>query len=344
MTSRERVAAAFAHKNPDRVPMWCGASPEFWTKAKASLGLDDEQLRIRLHDDFRRIEPSDTLRQNRKGTWGTTVFGIEREGIGYGQPTSHPLAGATLDQIHAYAWPNPARMDASHLRANAESYKGQYAIMIGPWSPFFHDLVDMVGMENMYMMMYDQPEVLDAVVSHLVAFYFAVAERSFQAAAKQSDIFFFGNDFGSTMGPLMAPEQFERFFLPHMKRLIGLAHDFGLKTMMHCCGGVRELIPLMIGAGLEGLHAVQPSCRGMELAALKRDFGDKIVFNGAIDSQRVLIEGSVEFVRSQTRKVLDIMMPGGGYIAGASHDWVLEETPLENILAMYDTVLEFGRY
>jgi uroporphyrinogen-III decarboxylase len=82
----------------------------------------------------------------------------------------------------------------------------------------------------------------------------------------------------------------------------------------------------------------------MELVTLKRRFGDKILFNGGIDSHHVLILGTPEFVREETRKVLDIMKTGGGYVAGASHDSILEETPLENVLAMFDTIREFGSY
>jgi uroporphyrinogen-III decarboxylase len=69
-----------------------------------------------------------------------------------------------------------------------------------------------------------------------------------------------------------------------------------------------------------------------------------MVFNGAIDSHHVLIEGTPQTVRQKTREVLEIMKSGGGYIAGASHDTILEETPLENVLAMFDTTREFGSY
>ena len=79
----------------------------------------------------------------------------------------------------------------------------------------------------------------------------------------------------------------------------------------------------------------------MELATLKREFGAKMVFDGAIDSQHVLIDGNPAFVREQPRKVLDIMAPGGGYIAGASHDTILGETPIENVLAMCDAIREY---
>ena len=132
--------------------------------------------------------------------------------------------------------------------------------------------------------------------------------------------------------------------LPHLERLARLGHAYGLKVMMHCCGGYAPLIPQMIEAGLDGLHAVQPSCDGMDLATLKRSFGDKILFNGAIDSHHALIRGTPESVREETRRVLDIMKTGGGYVAGASHDYILEETPVENVFAMFDAIAEFGRY
>ena len=347
LTSRQRVRAVFAHDEPDRAPCWCGASPEFWSKAKAELQLDDEALRVRLGDDFRRVfaryagpefpltHPDATCR---------TVFGVERHGIGYGQPLGHPLAEATLEEVHEYPWPDPAWMDVSHVKADAESWAGQYAILGGDWSPFFHDAIDLLGMEGLYMKMYDQPELVDAMLAHMVDYYAAVSQRIFDAAADAIDVFFIGNDFGSQMGPLLGPDLFDHFILPHLARLIDLGHQYGLKVQLHCCGGIAPLIPSLIGAGLDGLHAVQSSCRGMDLATLKAQFGKQMVFNGAIDSHHVLIEGTPETVRRDTREVLEIMMPGGGFIAGASHDTILQETPVENALAMFDAIREFGVY
>jgi len=345
MNSRVRVLTAFEHEEPDRVPVWCGSSPEFWEKAKRMLGLDDEGLRRRFGDDFRRVYaqyvgPEFPLSP---GIKSRTVFGIERSGIGYGQPINHPLANASMTEVHKYPWPDPAWMDVSGIHADAEKYGGQYAILGGEWSPFWHDVIELLGMRNMYVKMYREPELADAIFEHAVDYYVAVSQNIFEAAADVIDIFFIGNDFGSRNGPLLSEKLFRRFVLPHLKRLIDLGHAYGLKVMLHCCGGFFELIPSMIEAGLDGLHAVQPSCRGMDLARLKADFGDKILFNGAIDSSW-LIFGTPSFVRSTAREVLQIMMPGGGYIAGASHDYVLEETPVENMLAMFDTVREYGRY
>ena len=346
MTFRERVMAAFAHREADRVPRWCGASVEFWEKAKRELMLDDEALRVRFGDDFRRVfaryaGPEFKLAE---GSTCRTPFGVQRHGMGYGQPISHPLRGATLRQVHDYPWPDPKWMDVSHLRAEALAWGRQYAILGGDWSPFWHDAIDLVGMEDLFFRMYDEPEAVDALMRHMVDYYAAVSQRIFDAAGDALDVFFIGNDLGSQTGPLLSPALFRRFVLPHIKRLIDLGHAYRLKVQMHCCGGFAPLIPDLIAAGLDGLHAVQPSCAGMDLATLKRDFGAKILFNGAIDSHHILIAGTPDLVRAKTRVVLDIMKPGGGYIAGASHDSILEETPVENVLAMFDTIREHGRY
>jgi uroporphyrinogen decarboxylase len=319
---------------------------EFWTRAKRELGLDDEGLRLRFGDDFRRVfaryaGPDFPLSE---GATYRTVFGIERHGMGYGQPLSHPLADATLTQVHEYPWPDPGWMDVSRIRADAQKYGRQYAILGGDWSPFWHDAIDLLGMEGLLIKMYDEPDVVDAVLGHLVDYYAAVSKRIFDAVADCLDIFFIGNDFGSQTGALIGADLFKRFLLPHLERLIRLGHGYGLKVMLHCCGGIAELIPDMIDAGLDGLHAVQPCCRGMDLRKLKADFGGKILFNGAIDSHHVLIEGTPSSVREKTRQVLQIMMPGGGYVAGASHDTILDETPLENVLAMFDAIRDYGRY
>ena len=347
MTSRERVLATFAGDLPDRVPRWCGASVEFQAKAKGELALDDEALRVRFGDDFRRVfavdRGNDAPFEHGEAT-SRTVFGVERHGLGYGQPLDHPLKGAAPADVHGFPWPDPDRMDVASLVGQAEQYGGRYAILGGDWAPFWHDAIDLLDMEYLYMQMYDAPELVDAVMGHIVDYYAAVNERIFAAAGDVIDIYFIGNDFGSQTGPLLSPAMFERFLLPHLKRLLGQARDCGLKTQLHCCGGIEPLIGMLVDAGLDALHAVQPSCLGMDLAALKARFGRRIVFNGAIDSHHVLIDGTVETVRAATREVLDIMMPGGGYVAGASHDTILEETPVENVLAMFDTVREYGVY
>jgi uroporphyrinogen decarboxylase len=344
MTSRERVLKAFAFEETEKVPAWCGASPDFIKKAMAALKTDEEGVRRRFGDDFRRVssvyrEPGYSISA---GTTWKSPFGVERTGIGYGQPTAHPLKNAvSVKEVLDYHWPIPDWADISHIKKEAQKYNKEFAVLGGEWSPYFHDAIDLFGMEEISIKMYEYPEVVHKTVEKILDYYYAVSERIFEEAHEGIDIFFIGNDFGSQIGPLVSVELFDRFLLPPLKKLIDLGHRYDLKVMLHCCGGIRQLLPSMIKAGLDGIHALQPNCRGMESKGLKNDFGTRILLNGGIDSQNVLIEGFPDYVKRETSRILNIMAPGGGYVAGASHDFLLEETPLENVLAMFDTINNF---
>ena len=347
MTSKDRVRAAFEHREADKVPRWCGASPEFWEKAKSELELDDEGLRQRFGDDFRRVfsryAGPEMETPSEDATW-VSPFGIARKGIGYGQPLSHPLAeAATVKEVIDYPWPDPEWVDVSGIRKDAAPWADEYAVLGGEWAPFWHDAIDLTGHEQLYFMMYDYPEVVETLFEKITDYYYAGSERTFEEASDLIDIFFIGNDLGSQTGPLLGVDLFRKFLLPQFKRLIDLGHRYGLKVMMHCCGGFRPLIPDLIEAGMDGLHALQPDAEGMDPAGLKRDFGGRILLNGSIDSKHILIEGgSPAWVREKTMEILEIMAPGGGYVASASHDTILEETPVENVCAMFDAVEEFS--
>ena len=354
MISRERVLAAFEHREPDRVPAWMGASPEFQDLARHYLALTtDEELSLHIGDDFRRVYAkysgppfrSPDSHFTRPGAICRTPFGVERHGYGFGQPLDHPLKDAQAPpDLDKFPWPDPAWMDVSEIRTRGLKWNGRYAILGGDWSPFFHDAIDLLGMEKFMLAMYDNPALVDAVLGRIVDYYFQTSSRIFEAAAGVIDIFFIGSDFGTQNGPVVGEKLFRRFFLPHLKRLVDLGHDFGLKVMLHCCGGFFPLIPPMIEIGLDALQSLQPDARDMEPAKLKKAFAGSIVFSGCIDTHHLLIKGTPGLVRAKTREVLEIMKPGGGYIASPSHDYLLPETPVENVLAFYETVREFGRY
>jgi len=343
MTSKERVLCTMDFREPDRVPRWLGASPEFINKAIKEFGLkDEEDLMQMLGDDFRRVLAPYVHPYDKESN--ITPFGVIREGIGYGMAMNHPLGEAGLDELRAYNWPDPDSVDISCCRVEAEKHFDNYAILGGDWSSFWHDLIDLLGMENLFIKMYMDPRLVEYAIGRIVDYYMEVNARIFEEAADLIDIFFIGNDFGSASGPLIDVGLFDQFIVPQLKRLTSLGHSYGKKVMLHCCGGFRELIPSMIKSGLDGLHAIQPCCRGMELGKLKQDFGSRIVFNGCIDSNHVLIQGTSDHVRQETMRTLDIMMPGGGFIAGASHDYILEETSAENVRVMFETINSYGKY
>jgi len=352
MNSRERVVLAFEHKEPDRVPLWCGASPEFIEKARTFLNVDEEEsVYLRFSDDFRRVfakydgpgkfAPDYNLPE---GATYRSPFGIARHGYGYGQPLGHPLKDASLKEVNEYPWPDSSWMTAKYIRKDAAKWKGEFAVLGGDWSPFWHDAIDLMGMEDLMIKMYDDPETVEALFKHIVDYYYSVSEMIFKEGSDVIDIFFMGNDFGSQNGPLIGVNLYKRFIDPHMRRLADLGHRYGLKVMLHCCGGFETLIPSMIDSGIDGLQALQPDAFGMEPQKLKSKYGKKIVFNGCIDSHHILIKGTPEMTEQKTKEIISIMKPGGGYILSPSHDYLLEETPVENVLAMYDTAKQEGKY
>src|SRR5512136_3432224 len=102
--------------------------------------------------------------------------------MGYGQPMSHPLADTDLAGVHGYPWPDPEWMDVSRIRDEALAWGRRYAILGGDWSPFWHDAIDLLGMENLYMKMYDEPALVDALMTRMVDYYAEVSRRIFDAA------------------------------------------------------------------------------------------------------------------------------------------------------------------
>jgi uroporphyrinogen decarboxylase len=342
MNSKERVLTAFEHRKPDRVPLWYGASEGLTDKImKAYSATDEEDLMRKLHIDFRRV------REQYVGPplGDKTIWGVKREGFYYGQPMSHPLADVeTVEEVLNYkGWPSPDWFDFSHLAEQCDKWM-EYAIIGGPWVVVFTDATELVGMEEFFVKMHTHPEVMQAVIRKVSDFYYELATRFFEAVGDKIDIFFFGDDMGTQLSLLISLKHWRTFCKPEIQRFIELAKQWKLKTMFHSCGAVREIIPDLIELGLDALNPVQVSAKGMDLAELKFEFGNKLTFHGGIDHQHILARGSVDDVRKEVRRVIDIMSPGGGYCLAASHDLMLDEFPVDNIIAMYEEAFEYGKY
>jgi uroporphyrinogen decarboxylase len=128
-----------------------------------------------------------------------------------------------------------------------------------------------------------------------------------------------------------------------MKRMIDLAHSAGAYVFHHNDGACRAIIPDMIEIGIDVLNPIQWRCPGMEREGLVRDFGDKVIFHGAMDNQYTLAFGSVEEVRQEVADNIRLLGEGGGYILAPCHN-IQAVSPPENVVAMYETALELGFY
>ena len=146
-----------------------------------------------------------------------------------------------------------------------------------------------------------------------------------------------GDDFGSQRGPLISPACFDRLFAPKKKELFDLVHRHGAKVTHHCCGSSRVLMPRFIACGMDSLQTVQPQAVGMNPYELKRDFGDRMSLHGAVDVQGWLQRATPAEIAAEVNHLIDEVGVGGGFILAPSHQ-IQPDTPLENVLAVYETV------
>jgi uroporphyrinogen decarboxylase len=191
------------------------------------------------------------------------------------------------------------------------------------------------------MLAMDPPGVHD-FLDRLLEIHMANLDRFLSAVGNNIDIILFGDDLGMQSGPQMSPEMYREYFKPRHQIMWARAKELAdVKVMLHCCGGVRELLPDLIDAGLDTINPVQTTARGMEPEQLKQDFGKEIVFwGGGCDTQHVLPEGNPQDVYDHVHKQLEILSPDGGFVFQQIHN-ILPEVPIENILAMFSSVKDF---
>jgi uroporphyrinogen decarboxylase len=186
------------------------------------------------------------------------------------------------------------------------------------------------------------PDGVHDFLDRLTEIHLKNLERFLGAVGDSIDIILFGDDLGMQSGPQLSPEMYREYFKPRHKLMWERAKKLAdVKVMLHCCGGVRELLPDLIDAGLDTINPVQTTARGMEPEGLKKDFGKEIVFwGGGCDTQQILPNGNPEEVYTHTKEQLEIMSPGGGFVFQQIHN-ILPGVPPENILAMFEAVKDF---
>jgi uroporphyrinogen decarboxylase len=193
--------------------------------------------------------------------------------------------------------------------------------------------------DQFLLLLAGEPLRAHAFLDRLIEHHMKNLERYLEAVGHYIDIILFGDDLGMQTGPQMSPAMYREFFKPRhaamWRRAIELAK---VKVMLHCCGGVRTLLADLIDAGLDAINPVQISCRGMDAAELKHEFGKHITFwGGGCDSQKILPNGTPDQVRTHVREQVEILAPGGGFVFQQVHN-IMADVPLENIVAMFDAV------
>lgn len=381
MSGRDRVLAALNHEEPDRVPILIGASNATGMKVapyhglKRLLGLDsedryiydwpelgtilpDEAVLERLHADVRGVFdsfPAATLARNRSRAphgpfiddWGSGQVEIE-DGTWY--PGIHPMADATtIDAIERYPWPDmddPSRVAHVHDTAARLAADGRYAILATPWLLFpFERAFAMQGLEQFLLNLAVEPDFAEALLRAIADRCKALMGHFLAELGEDVDMIKIGDDLGTEQSLLMSPAMYRRILKPiHADYIAFIRERTKAKIFFHTDGDVFDLLDDLVEIGVDILNPVQSGSGKLgNLAEVKRRYGSRLAFCGAIDTQRVLPTGTPEQVRAEVRRAIGTLGPGGGYLLAAVHT-IMNEVPPENILAMVDAAVEFGTY
>lgn len=298
---------------------------------------DDFELGLKLGSTCRWVMPE------KYGFWtnpDAPIFdvlgGEERHSLGQDGVFAHC---EDVAEVEAYPWPELKYVDFTGTLAEIDrTVAAGQAVLSGSWSCFFHNVADFFGMENYFVKMYTDPDVVEAVTEHVVDFYLRANELLFRQAGDRIDAFFFGNDFGSQLDLLISPESFDRFVMPYFVKFTEQAHRHGYKVLLHSCGSIERVIPRLIGAGVEALHPIQALAAHMDAGTLSEKYNGKIVFVGGVDTQQLLPFGTPEEVRAEVKRLKGKFGPN--YIVSPSHESLLPNVSPENIVAMATTALE----
>jgi len=370
MTPRERILAALSCQPTDIVPfdlsgtkttsMSFGAEE----KLKAFLGIEAPTVwgnyrvhRVHMSEEMSRFFGVDVRRVGESypeilPPEITSPVQVDEWGVEWIQtPTGSfmpnhaapPLADASIRDLKSYPWPNPETWQPAEVMARKARQlreETDYAVCI--------DLPDAVVQFSGYLRGFEQwliDTVLDKkftamMMGYINDIYVAMVSHVMAAIGDNADLVIIPDDLGGQNSLLLSPEAYREFIKPlHARVFAAVKAHSSAKILLHSCGAVTSIIGDFIDIGVDGLNPVQVSAAGMQTDYLNREFGGKICFWGAVDSQSVLPSGSPDQVRAEVkRRVEDLPV---GYVIAPVHI-IQPEVPPENILAMAEAAHIYG--
>ncbi len=382
MTPRERVTLALAHKEPDRIAIDLGGSicssihKSSYIELKQYLGMEiedikmadyvqqlpylDEKLLERLGADFRMVQlPAATapgLEIFEDGDfyafidrWGSKLH-MPKDGGLYFDWVDFPIKEPTITALEAYNWPSPdAAEDIAPLRKQAEYLYDHtdYALVgsgvIG--GGIFEQPARVMGLENFLMALVTDASFADQLMEKITEIYIEACIRYLDQVGEFLQVFTYWDDVNSQNGWIISPDIYRQRIKPRQKRLVeAIKQKTDAKIYYHGCGAVFDLIPDLIEIGFDIINPVQVSAKGMDTRRLKKTYGQDIVFwGGGVDTQKILPFGTPEEVAEEVKRRIDDLAAEGGFVFAAVHN-IQAYVPPANIVAMFETALDYGRY
>lgn len=377
MNSRERLLTTLNHQEPDHVPLDLGSTQVTGIHAAAyrnlrqalglppvdvqlcdtiqQLAIPDDDVIQRLGVDVRGLFPLNSHNWNvheedageywlYHDEWGITHRRPRLDGLYYSiqrVPLGDPELSA-LD-IQRHPWPDmadPQRI--AGLREQAERYRaaGYGVVLKDPFAGLFEMGQRIVGMENCLIMMAANQKLAGALFDKLLELKLAFWDVALPRLAGIVDVVAQFDDYGTQRSQLISPSMFREQIKPRLKILFERVRQLApnARRFFHSCGNVRPLLPDLIEIGVEILNPVHIRAAGMEPAALKREFGDELVFwGGGVDTQKVLPAGTPQEVKDEVRRNIETLAPGGGFVFNPVHN-IQADVPPQNIIAMWEAL------
>ncbi len=376
MTHRERVLAALNHQEPDRVPIDLSSTrctsihvagyqrlkkyfgietPDIITDRMMQPVLVDDRILEALDIDTRGIFPgtpdkTPDVELNEityRDEWG--VVRTQPPGSYWYDLKESVLSGEiTVKDILRHQWPDPddpGRLRGMRERALELKRQGDYAIVLNLSIGTVHISQYLRGFQDWYMDMAADHALIGTLMDAITDVTVAMARRMMAEVGDLADIIMTGDDLGTQNGPQVHPETYRKVIKPRHARFYRQVQEMcpHARIFLHTCGSVYLLLPDLIDIGVQILNPVQVAARDMEPGKLKAEYGGKLTFWGAIDTQQVLPEGTVDDVKAEVERRITQLGPGGGYVLCGVHN-LQPDVPLETVLAMYRHAREFGVY
>jgi len=335
----ENYVRAIEFRGPVYLPCRIGVDLQWLVETDAAKQERIRELATHFPDDLlgglnsaRTSEP--TVQDGVKrwvDEWGT---GWADDGHG-AKTESYPMLQG-YEALDGYLFPDPDledRFAAPEERLESRSDRYVQALV---WFTLFERLWMLRGFENMLMDPYLNEREFCRLRDRIVEYNLAIIDRWVEHSVHAV---FFSDDWGCQRGLLVNPDDWRRFYKPSYKRMFDRVHSGGAHVWMHMCGDITAILCDLIDIGLNVLNPVQP--QAMDVRYLSREFGGKVCFNGGVDVQGTLINGSPDDVRREVHELVELFGRfNGGYIGGTSHS-VMPETPLDNVIALYEAFLEY---
>jgi len=351
--------------NPDTAQI--GASEYYDVKGEALLRMFEVDCRLLSYDMFcnppesalypgakvnwwdalSRSTPNRMWRQflpdgNIYDIWGHHIRIAENQTGAYEEFATWPLSTATsVEDLKSHPWPNPDWWDFSplpdvirHLNRD-EKYHIRFRI-----GSVFELAWQLRGMQEFLIDIAADPDIPLYIMQRMNEVHVENLKRVLAVAGDLLDMVYFYDDVATQNSLMISQKMWREYVRPLHEQIIAVAKSYNKPVMYHCDGAIYPLIPELIDMGVDLLNPIQTDAKGMAPERLKAEFGHKLSFHGGIDIIKTLPEGTTEDVANEVRARGRVLGKGGGYILASSHH-IQSDTPLENVITMYDPSLRY---